>query len=115
MPALVIVPTVAFPPATLLTLQATVVFVVLVTFAVNVAELPSSTELLVPVTVTTMAGGGGGGDTLATEPPPQPSAKDSATRRAHSAKFFAAICFSFLRERGRMPRPRQAKGQRRGH
>ena len=86
-PALVIVPTAAFPPETPLTFQLTAVLFVLVTFAVNVAVFPSNTKLLLAVTVTAMGGGGGGGGgALDTEPPPQPNAEDSASRRAPKTK-----------------------------
>ncbi len=58
------------------TLQVTLVSVVFVTVAVNVCELPSSTDRFAGDTVTLSDGGGGGGGVGAmTEagPPPQPS------------------------------------------
>lgn len=73
-PPEVIVPIEALPLGTPFTLQITLVFVVLVTVAVSVCELPSRTERLVGVTDTVMArGGGSGGAVGPAPPPPQPS------------------------------------------
>jgi hypothetical protein len=74
------VPTVEFPPAMLFTLQPTVVSVVLVTVAVNVTWLPSTTGPLDGATLTVIEGGGGGGGATA-PPPPQPSVHAPAARR----------------------------------
>jgi hypothetical protein len=51
-PALVIVPTTAFPPAMPLTLQLTAVSVVFVTLALNPVVFPNTTEPLLGVTET---------------------------------------------------------------
>ena len=106
----VIVPTVVFPPATPFTLQLTLVSVVFVTVAVNIAVFPSTTDPLVGAMVTTIDGGGGGPPEL--EPPPQPSVHTAAARSAKPAilrdlNFFSPIC-----GRGRIPSAKQAKGQR---
>jgi len=102
---------VLFPPDTPLTLQLTVVSVVLLTLAVKVAEFPNNTELLVVVTATIMGGGGGGPPKLA--PPPHPSAHTSVRSRANRPILLDSRHDPDLRERGRMLCPRQAKGQRR--
>lgn len=124
-PAEVIVPDAVFPFETPFTLQVTLVFVEFATFAVNDWEFPSSTELLVGVTVTTIAGGGGGGGGGAVpEPPPHPlSAKTTASnpiirKLAHGTAALkpgvAALDPHPERSvRGRMPSGMQAKGQRR--
>src|SRR5262249_19802581 len=69
-PALVIVPTVELPPATLLTLQLTAVLDVPVTIAVNCCGFPRSTLELDDDTDTVTEGGGGGGGVDV--PPPHP-------------------------------------------
>src|SRR5260370_14978631 len=69
-PADVIVPSVAFPPGTPLTLQVTVVSVVFVIVATNVTWFPSTTDPFAGVRVTTMGGGGG----AARPPTPAPPA-----------------------------------------
>jgi hypothetical protein len=112
-PPLVIIPTVALPPAVPFTLQLTVVSAVFVTVAVNVAVFPSTTDPLGPVTLTTMEGGGGGGGSTELEPPaPQPTVHTPAARRATTRilvvlNFLASNC-----GRGRIPSAKQAKGQR---
>jgi hypothetical protein len=114
---LAIVPTALFPPGRPFTLQLTLVFVVLVTVAVNVTEFPSKTEGLDAETVTlTVAGGGGGGAGGVPEfaTLPQPKAYACMASSANSQKLFVSKPTFDLRERGRMPWPRQAKGQRRG-
>ncbi len=113
-PADVIVPSVAFPPATPFTLQLTAVSVVPVTFALNVAWLPSTTDPLVGVTLTAMdcgGGGRGGGDAPSA---PQPEVHASCARSAITTIVVAPDLFPFLCERGRMPAQKQAKGQRKG-
>ncbi len=109
MPADVIVPNVAFPPGTLLTLQLTVVSVVFVTVAVKGVWLPSNTDPFAGVTVTTIDGGGGGGGAPA-EPQPSvhaPCAKNAATR------IVLVLNLSLPCERDRMPTREQANCQRR--
>jgi hypothetical protein len=110
-PADVIVPTTELPPAMPLTLQLTLVSVVFVTLAVNVNWFPSSTELLVGVTMTTMEGGGGGGG-VPVPPPPEPSVHAPAARRAMKPNLAFLKFFALLRGRGRMPSAKQAMGQR---
>lgn len=109
-PAEVIVPTVEFPPRTVLTLQPTTVSAVFATVAVNVVWFPSTTDAFVGVKVTAIVGGGGGGaDTL---PAVQPS---DHTHSASSAKTTIALVlgdFPLPCERERMPSQKQAKGQR---
>ena len=51
-PALVIIPTTAFPPATPLTLQLTAVSAVFVTFALKFAVFPNTIELVFGLTKT---------------------------------------------------------------
>jgi hypothetical protein len=68
-PPLLIVPTLAFPPATELTLQLTLVLEEPVTFAVNCSEFPSST---LPVEAETETVTDCGGDWVPLPPPPQP-------------------------------------------
>jgi hypothetical protein len=112
-PPVVVVPTVALPPAISSTLQLTVVSAVFVTVAVNMAVFPSSMGPLGPVTVTTMAEGGGGGGGTELEPPaPQPTAHAPAARRATTRLL---VVLNFLPSncgRGRIPSAKQAKGQR---
>lgn len=124
-PSAVIVPAEALPAGMPFTLQITLVFVVFVTVAANVCELPRRIDPLVGVTVTVIVGvggGEGGGSTTDPAAPPQPgsppaeiSRTSSRNERAVSAKLafppihsiFIAICV-----RGRMPGGMQAKGQR---
>ncbi len=108
-PADVIVPSVAFPPGTPLTLQVTVVSVVFVIVATNVTWFPSTTDPFAGVTVTTMSGGGGGGGT---PPAPQPSVHAHSLRSATTTIAVVVDLFPLLRERDRMPSAKQAKGQR---
>jgi hypothetical protein len=109
-PAEVIVPIVAFPPGTPLTLQVTAVSVVFVTVATNVTWFPRTTDPFVGVTVTTMSGGGGGGG--GTPPAPQPSVHAHSLRSATTTIVVVVELFPLLRERDRMPSAMQAKGQR---
>jgi len=110
-PADVIVPTAAFPPGTPFTLQLTAVSVVFVAAAINVAWSPSKTDPFVGVTVTTMDGGGGGDSD---DPDaPQPSVHAPSLRSPMKAIVVVLNLFPLLRERGRMPSQKQAKGQRR--
>jgi hypothetical protein len=66
--------------ATIFKVQLTAVSVVFVTFAVNVAWLPSTTDPLAGFTVTTIDGGGGGGG--GGLPEPQPSVQAPSARSA---------------------------------
>jgi len=109
----VIVPSTAFPPATPLTLQLTVVSVVFVTVTVKVTWSPSTTIPLAGATLTTMDGGGGGGGGVAL-PAPQPHVHALSARMAKKTIVGALNSFLFQRERERMPSQKQAKGQRRG-
>ena len=104
-------PTVEFPPAMPFTLQLTVASVVLVTVAVNVTWLPSTTEPLNGATLTVMEGGGGGGGATA-PPPPQPSVHPPAVRRARKATRVLPKLLAMFCGRGRIPCAKQAKGQR---
>ena len=109
-PAEVIVPIVAFPPGTLLTLQVTAVSVVFTTVATNVTWFPSTTDPFAGVTVTTMDEGvGGGGGAPAA---PQPSVHAHSLRSATTTTIVVVDLFPLLRERDRMPSAKQAKGQR---
>src|SRR5258708_997982 len=107
-PAEVIVPIVAFPPGTPLTLQVTVVSVVFVTVATNVTWFPRTTDPFGGVTVTTMDGGGRGGAPAA----PQPSVHAHSPKSATTTIVVVVDLFPLLRERDRMPSAKQAKGQR---
>jgi len=110
-PTDVIVPCVAFPPGKPFTLQLTAVSVVFVTAAINVAWPPSKTDPFVGVKVTTMDGGGGGDSD---DPDaPQPSVHAPSPRSAMTTIIAVLDLFPLLRERDRMPSPKQAKGQRR--
>jgi hypothetical protein len=109
-PADVIVPSVAFPPGTPLTLQVTAVSVVFVTVATNVIWFPSTTDPFVGVTVTTMNGGGGGGGGAPAEL--QPSVHAHSLKSATTTIAVVVDLFPLLRERDRMPSQKQAKGQR---
>jgi hypothetical protein len=111
-PADVIVPSVAFPPGTLLTLQLTAVSVVFVTAATNVAWPPSTTDPFVGVTVTAMDGRGGGGGDSDEPAAPHPSVHAPSPRSAMTTIVVVLDLFPLLRERGRMPSQKQAKGQR---
>jgi len=93
------------------TLQATLVSLVFVTVAVSVIWFPSTTEPAGDVTVTVMEGGGGGGGATA-PPPPQPSVHAPAVRRARKTARVVLKLSALLCGRGRMPRVKQAKGQR---
>ena len=110
-PADVIVPSVAFPPGTPLTLQLTAVSVVFVTVATNVSWFPSTTDAVVGVTVTPMDGGGGG-DGGDAPPAPQPSVHAASASSAISRTVVALHLLPLLGERERMPSQKQAKGQR---
>jgi hypothetical protein len=109
-PADVMVPSVAFPPGTPLTLQVTAVSVVFITIATNVTWFPSTTDPFAGVTVTTMAGGGGGGG--GAPPAPQPSVHAHSLKSATTTIVAVLDLFPLLRERDRMPSAMQAKGQR---
>jgi hypothetical protein len=78
-PLVLIVPTVALPPATPFTCQVTAVFVVPVTVAVNWSVAPGLTVEEAPVTVTVICGGTDG------YPPPQETI-GSATKRSRKRK-----------------------------
>jgi hypothetical protein len=109
-PAEVIVPSVRFPPGTLLTLQLTAVSVVFVTVAVKVVWFPSRTVPLTGVTFTCIVGGGGDGGAL---PAPQPIVHAPSTQRAMTASVFVVDLFPLPCERDGMPSRMQARGQRR--
>jgi hypothetical protein len=109
-PVDVIVPRVAFPPATPLTLQFTAVSVVFVTVAMNVSWFPSTTDPVVGVTVTPMDGGGGGGGGAL--PAPQPSVHAPSAKSAMNRIVLVLNLLSLLGERDRMPTREQASGQR---
>ena len=111
-PADVIVPTAAFPPGTPFTLQLTAVSVVFVAAAINVAWPPSKTDPFVGVTVTTMDGGGGGGGDSDEPAAPQPIVHAPSPSSAMTTIVDVLDLFPLLLERGRMPSPKQAKGQR---
>jgi hypothetical protein len=111
-PAGVIVPSIAFPPGTPFTLQLTAVSVVFVTAAINVAWPPSTTDPFAGVTVTTMDGRGGGGGDSDDPDAPQPSVHAPSPRSAMTTIVVVLNLFPLLRERDRMPSPKQAKGQR---
>ena len=113
-PAEVIVPKVAFPPGTPLTLQLTAVSAVFVTVAVNVAWFPSKTDALVGFTRTCIVGSGGGGDDE-TLPAVQPSVHAPSARSAMNTSVLLLDLFSLLRGRNGMPSQkageRPAKGK----
>jgi hypothetical protein len=127
-PAALIVPLVAVPPATPLTLQVTLELLALVTVATNACEAPSTTDALPGVTVTLTAGEGGGGGGSAAElapPPPQPNmhalAATTAARKTKTGKDVRLRgCDSIAKflapplERGRTSAEMQAKGQGKG-
>src|SRR5258708_8338478 len=106
------VPGAAFPPATPFTLQLTAVSVVPVTFALNVAWFPSTTDPLVGVTLTAVDCGGRGGGAGDAPPAPQPSVHACCARSAINTIVVVLDLFPLLRQRGRMPAQKQAKGQR---
>jgi len=128
-PVALIVPAVALPLATPLTLQVTLVSVALVTVALKVCVLPSTTEALLGVIATVTEagvggrGGGGGSAAELTPPPPQPSmhalaarrterkAKTGMAARVHGGNAIANFITPSV-ERGRIPAELQAKGQR---
>lgn len=112
MPAAVMVPTVALPPAIPFTLQTTLVSLVFVTVAVGVIWFPSKMEPAGTATVTVMEGGGGSGDGATKPAPLQPSVHAPAARRAREIAPVVLKFFAVLRGRGRMPCAKQAKGQR---
>src|SRR5277367_1341747 len=110
----VIVPVAEAPPGTPFTLHVTLLFVVFVTVAVSVCELPSSTAALVGVTDTLTSGGGGvgGGVLRPVLPPPQPRGKkQSGSWRSRTARRvlrerveMRPLVFVLICERGgRMP------------
>src|SRR5258708_26661338 len=103
-PADVIVPTVALPPGTVLTLQLTAVSVVFVTAAVNVSWFPSTTDPVAGVTVTPMDGGGGGGGG-GVLPAPQPRVHPPSARSAITTIVLVLDLFPVLAERYRTPTP----------
>jgi hypothetical protein len=105
------VPSVAFPPATPLTLQFTAVSVVLVTVAASISWFPSITEAVVGVMVTPMEGGGGGGGAL---PEPQPSVHAPPARSAIATVALVVCVFPLLCERDRMPHPKAGEGPAKG-
>ncbi len=91
-PALVIVPTVELPPATLLTLQLTAVFAVPVTVAVSCSVFPKTTlELEDDTDTVTDCGGGLFG---VEEPPPHPLAPINIAAKK--------LCLSEAAYRGRL-------------
>ncbi len=108
----VIVPSVAFPPGTPLTLQLTAVSVVVVTVAVKVAWPPSTTDPFIGFTVTAIAGDGGGGSGEDATPALQPNVPDPSANKAMSTSILFPDAFPLLEERDRMPSQMQAKGQR---
>lgn len=108
-PADVIVPVDALPPGMPFTLHATLVSVVFITVALKLSWLPSTTDPLIGVTVTTMEGGGGGGGEPA-PPPPQPNIHVPAVRRVMRAMFAALDPFSLLCGKGRIPTAKAGEG-----
>jgi len=83
-----------------------------VTAAINVAWPPSKTDPFVGVTVTTMDGGGGGGGDSDEPAAPQPIVHAPSPSSAMTTIVDVLDLFPLLLERGRMPSPKQAKGQR---
>lgn len=78
-------PTVAFPPAVPLTVQVTLVFVVLLTVAVNCCVVETMTTAEVGLIEIVTAGGGG----AAPPPPPQPVRRhEERSAAAKSAEYF---------------------------
>jgi hypothetical protein len=113
-PAVVIVPSAAFPPATPLTLQLTAMSVVFLTVAAKVTWLPSTTVPLAGVTLTTIeAAEGGGGAEGGAALPAQPHVHAVSARMAMTAIAGVLNLFLLLCERDCMPSQKQAKGQRR--
>jgi hypothetical protein len=108
-PLEVIVPSVAFPPDTPLTLQLTAVSIVFVTDATNVSWFPSTTDPVDGVTVTPMDGGGSGGDA---PPAPHPNVHAPSANSAMSTAVLVLDVLQLLGERDCMPSQKQAKGQR---
>src|SRR5260370_5881333 len=106
-PADVIVPTVALPPGTVLTLQLTAVSVVFVTAAVNVSWFPSTTDPVAGVTVTPIDGGGGGGGG-GVLPAPQPSIHPPSARSPITTIVLVLNLFPLLAERDTMPPQKRA-------
>jgi hypothetical protein len=109
-PTEVIVPSVAFPPGTPLTVQLTAMSVVFVTLAVKFAWPPSTTDPFDGFTVTSITGGGGGGGDA--PPAPQPSIHAPSAASAMTAAVAVLDVFPLLGERDRTPSQKQAKGQR---
>ena len=85
-PVALIVPTVELPPVMPFTLHVTVVFVVLVTDAVNGCVAPSSTFCVPGATETATAGGGG----VTVPPPPPPPHAESRPTSARVTTTHAA-------------------------
>jgi hypothetical protein len=111
-PPELIVPSVAFPPGTPLTLQLTAVSVVFVTVAVKVAWPPSTTDPFIGFTVTAIAGDGDGGSGEDAIPALQPNVHDPSGNSAMSKSIPFRDVFPLLGESDRMPSQKQAKGQR---
>src|SRR5581483_340855 len=70
-PNVLMVPTLLLPPFTLLTCQVTVVFVVLMTVALNTWDDPGASVTALGDTLTPITGGG-------VEPPPHPTSSNAA-------------------------------------
>src|SRR5579862_805122 len=70
-PNVLMVPTLLLPPFTLLTCQVTVVFVVLMTVALNTCDDPGASVTALGDTLTEIIGGG-------VEPPPHPASSNAA-------------------------------------
>jgi hypothetical protein len=92
--------------------QLTAVSAAFATFAENAIAFPSITDPLFGEIVTVMDGGGGGGgtDRLA-PPPPQPIVHAPVASKMSRKNLAVRNLFRSNRERGRMPSPKQAKGQ----
>jgi hypothetical protein len=108
-PVGVIVPTTALPPAMPFTFQETLVSTLFVTVALKLSWLPSTTDPLFGVTVTTREGGGGGGGEPA-PPPPQPNIHVPAVRRVVTTMLAARNLFTLLCGKGRIPAARAGEG-----
>jgi hypothetical protein len=107
-PPTVIVPRLAFPPDTPLTLHDTASSEEFFTVAVNVSWFPSVTTPLVGKIVTLISkGGGGGSGVIVAQPTLQLVAASNVVKRMLLAKkSFVLRC-----GRGRMPIPLQSEGQ----
>jgi hypothetical protein len=106
-PPAVIVPAVALPPVTPLTLHVTLVSLAFVTVAAKLWVFPRSIEELEGFTVTPTDGGGGvgGGAADPVPPPTQPCVKPAAAKvktKITSPRFALAAAIQFC-GRGRMP------------